>query len=562
MEQKNFETAEAKEIDSTEVNCVEEVSETINVEDTFVQSEFLNEHDIVVNENLAEIPDKKKTNKLRIIIPAVLSVLVIVVVCIIFLSGKNGDKEYDANYNFKDKAYALCYSEDKTLVVQGDKLVGTINEYVYTEAESFDGGTTLLKTYAKNLYVACEDNVKHVSENVARSSVASHGEYFAYTDTSDKLYRAKTGSDEKTFIAEGVSSFQISPDGKNLVYTVGKYDDTDGKQKMYYYNGQESVVIADEYYYAWGISNNGEYIYAENLQSDAYVFTKQGKNSKKLIESVTNPIRIGYTKVFNADNTQVIFYNDDATYICTKGEDVVKLGDVYLSPIYPRDIAQTVGVSGPSIDVDNLLNTVYGMYNFDHSEYPKLCFVGNDYRVTELTGDYTYGEIQMSRNGEYVYYFSEKHMLDQHELSRVKVNKDAVPQVVADEIFYYFINYSGNEVYYSDLKSDIYYINGKSEPMVIVEDAAGFQMTSKDILLIYSDYNYIVDDIGASRHTNTICAYKNGKKVKVIIEEAWDSKVIYGTAMYKFGSSDYYDLFASTGDGEYKRIALGLKNVD
>ncbi len=273
----------------------------------------------------AAAEDSKKPGKGKIlkVVGAVAAILVLILLIKAICSG---GEEYIALD--KDAVLAVKEADDKVIAIMSD---GNVVELDVEECSYVE--------YSQDRSVACffnEDDalcvlrkgklVKTGIEDAGEVIVSAYGDTIAYMTDIDfrnscgtlNLYYTKSG--KKKEIAEEVlcDSAVLSPNGETVAY-VGDYEAIDDFKGYYSVNGKKPVALGKEKY-IFAIADKAAYIYY--LDDDRIYAQKKKKDEEKLASGIY------YSTVFlNADHTEMLFVNDDKTYITVKAGEKEKVSN-------------------------------------------------------------------------------------------------------------------------------------------------------------------------------------------------------------------------------------------
>ncbi|MCD7858904.1 MAG: zinc-ribbon domain-containing protein [Firmicutes bacterium] len=406
-------------------------------------------------------------------------------------------------------------SSDELLVRAPSLFVGEADVYYILSAEKAEKtAIESINTYGYNadktamyvldgdavLYYATAKGASEVAEDVYSAAFSAGGTVLAYLDVDDALvlYTVSSGK-TATVCTEDVISYAISPDGKTALYTV-----LDGKEMtLYLYTGGKSTALCDDLYPV-AVANSGKTIYAYSGEKDALYSVDQKGNAEK-ISSITS-----YRFYCSADSTAVLFYNDGATYLSSKGGERTKLSSDTLAPyslmrgaangsstictscsgalsdmIYVCDssyytYSEKEGLNKIANDASKFfisddLKTVY--YMKDGKLYCASASEDYERNRLELTGEIW--DFSVSDDGKTVYYLT-----DDDELYLLKNSKSTK---VADDVEYLCGFYKSYLYFYSD--DALYYASGKSRQK-LADDVLGCSILATGVYYGADDYLY------------------------------------------------------------------------
>ena len=293
------------------------------------------------------------TNK-KVWICAAAAIVLLVAVSIIsnVIANDNGFIDYKQNIRFVDNGGEInVIVDDKVL---SDSAMG---EYSDNIRVSIDGKVAAFINDEDELYVVNGKKLKKVADDVSFFELSSSGEGLAYAVYEGEhyaltLYSVKNKKSKTVSTEVSNLDFSLSPDGKSVAYYV-EGDDADN---LMFFKGSKSLTISSSYSDLVGLTNNGKHIYAicqnDDGETQLYAFDKDGDRQK-----LGN---INSTSVkFNADHTQIMFYNDGKTYIAAKGKDAVKVSSNSLYLVTAPNSQSASDNNSITYPVDSLYNHVY-----------------------------------------------------------------------------------------------------------------------------------------------------------------------------------------------------------
>ena len=488
---------------------------------------------------------KNKTALIGIAAAAALVLLLVIVISAIANSG-NGFIE-------RECAYQITQNEDGDLVVlNGDKLlkdkIDVENAAIvsWSASESIDGKVVAVLVQdmdgadaTSTLYVITKNKIKEVAKDVSYYTLSVNGDVIVYTEVDEEnekttlvSYTVKNGkskdivkSDEESSVAEYI----LSPDGKTVVYTVGKSDDEgdgDMTYTTYLFSGKKSEKIISSEIDLVAVANKAKYIYAlaeeekeDGTVNNLYVYNKKGEKETKL-----GKVAIGYVQ-FNADCTQAIYYTtndkgDVYSYLSINGKEGVKLAKAAL-------VLTTGGVDTTSFlrkgnavvyPVEDLYDHVYTGSNSKIGTDAYLVKKGEDKTVKLVSG--IMDTYILDKSAEYLYYQE----IDDSDgaLKVIKIakgeNAKDKAKTIAEDVDRYVVTSDRKSVYYVDGDA-LYKVNGKKGGKT--KTIASDEVVADSLIISDKDVVYYTD-------ADDTLYLTTGGKGKKVMDDCADIGVVNG----------------------------------
>lgn len=472
------------------------------------------------------------------------TVLVLIVLCVVSIAMGNNN-----GFIQLKQSVLLIENDDEVGVLVNNKLLKeTIPADGYSDVQqSLDGKITAFMVYEQDedsygveydLYIVKGNKFKKVAQDVVSFELSVSGKGLAYTTIEDEeegtygLYLMKVGSKKATKVSTELcnTDFAISPDGKSVAYYEA--GDEGEPDELYFAKGKKSQKVTSKETQLLGLSNNGKYIYAacgeeDSSEANLYKFNKKGDRVKLG--------KIGSEEIyFNADHTQIMFFNDGKTYVSTKGKDAVKASSGELTMV---DIPNSGAMyaDGSTYPVDNLFDHVYTSYN-DGGRSAWIIKKNPDKNVKLAS---KVSSCTLDESGKYMYYLRNGEELRVLKLSHGQNAVDKSKEL-ADDVDNYVITSNRKLAYYiSD--DTLYSVNGKKggRTKTIKSDELGLAMVlnSKDVLF------FTVED--------DIYACSNGKTAKMVLE---DSELVLSTANGIVFAGSEESLYANKTGKKFKLL--------
>lgn len=417
------------------------------------------------------------------------TVLLLVVLCVVSIAKSN-----DNGFIQLKKSVILVEGEEEiTVLINNKALKKTIKADGYSNVQqSLDGKITAFLAYEQgedswdreyDLYIVKGNKFKMVAEDVVDFELSVSGKGLAYSVVEDEddrtygLYLMKVGSKKGKEVTTDMcnNNFVISPDGKSVAYYEA--GDEDEPNELYFAKGKNGKKVTSKETELLGISNNGKYIYAicgeeDSSEANLYKFNKKG-DRVKLGKISDDDI------MFNADHTQVMFFNDGKTYISNKGKDAIKVanGELRIVGVPNSGAAYSDDATCPT---DNLFNHVYTSYN-EGSRSAILIKKNPDKNIklaSKVSG------CTLDESGKYMYYLHDGEDLRVLKISHGNRAADKSKEL-AEDVDNFVVTSDRKRVYYiSD--DTLYSVNGKKggRAKTIQSDDLSYSLVlnSKDVL--------------------------------------------------------------------------------
>lgn len=448
--------------------------------------------------------------------PAAIGLALVAILLCIFIPVAVMGSGDDSYMKISEKApYAIEEYEDDlyAFYLNGDKMKledGKAN----SQKSSMDGSVIAYVNEDKELVLLKENKVIKTGIDEPEGVVVSQrGDTFAYfTDCeyatymitdygySDtirvgtlNLYDVKKKS--STEIAEEVvvNSAVLSPDGKTVAY-VAEYEATDDFRGFYSVNGKNPEEVGKEKR-VFAISDKAKFIYYTDV--DRIYVAKNGKEEK-----LANDVRY-VEALMNADNTEMLFFNEGKTYVTVKGGEKSKVAGSELSKVILDDDAasyeQSLSKERGSINV---------LYTGVDTFKEKLFYSNSNDAIYYMLSKY---ETEKLASGAYEYVVSDDReslvYTDYLNVYKVtKFNKGGEKETLAAGALVEDIYADGDlkHVYLVNYDDELYYIK-KGKGVKIADDVTS-AMISPD-----GQYCYFVVE------KEELCYSKNGGKEKELL---------------------------------------------
>jgi predicted nucleic acid-binding Zn-ribbon protein len=403
---------------------------------------------------------------------------------------------------------------DLYAIYLNDKEVELDDEKAYSQTYSMDGSVVCYKNEEDELVILKEGKViKTGIDEAAGLLVSQRGDTLVYfTDCENATYKNTTyGYEDRIKVGTlnlydikkkssveieeevVVGSAVLSPDGKTVAY-VAEYDATDDFKGFYSVNGKEPVEVGKEKR-VFAISDKAKYVYYTDV--DRIYVMKKNKEEK-----LANDVR--YVEVLmNADNSEMLFFNEDKTYITVKGGEKKKVaGDELNTVILGDDAAyfeQELRKESGDITVSYTGVDTFEGKLFYSDATDEIFYMMKKFDTEKIASSaYQY---KLSDDGESLVYNNYA------EIVKVtKFNKGGEKQTLFGGMFVDAMYTDGDlkHIYFTNLEDELYYVK-KGEEKKIADDVTSVKV-SADGAYCY----YVVDK-------EDLCYSKNGGKEKEIL---------------------------------------------
>lgn len=403
--------------------------------------------------------------------------------------------EIQMDYNSDDEIY--LFSEGKAIKIKTDA------EGVSDFETSIDG-KVIVFDYDGSLYQLKGKKAKAFAEDVKNYTLSLYGDSVVYTvvdGLETTYYYAKVGGKSVEIfkneidITDGaiLGSYVISPDGKSVAYTVTEGLETD----LYFFNGKKSEKVSGCDGKVIGMSNGGKYIYAtvidEELSVKLFVYNKNGKREK--IDSCSSRFAL------NLDGTEIMFFDDDKSYISVKGKEAKKVANAEVSLILPR---YTAAYSASSSAVIYPIDSLYGhVYSSGSTAY----FVAKKESKNIKLVNADSSKFTLDDSAEFLYYMDDETLMCL-EIAKGE-NAKGKAKEIAEDVESYVVTSDRKYLYYvSD--AELFVVNGKKggKAKTIENDDV-----ARQLVISNDDYVYYYCD-------DALCVTKGKSKGKALMEDA------------------------------------------
>ena len=476
-------------------------------------------------------PVTSKVNK-KVIFGAVAVVALLVVIsvlCAIF-GGGNGFVEMKKTIMFEKTG------ENEYSVFVDKKLLSETIESKSrpTLVSNIDGKVAAILA-EDTLYVVKGTKLKEVANDVTSFQLSVEGKGIAYT-TKDKddeyptlfLYTVSNG--KKAEISDkAYGRYVISPDGKSVAYFVAPdKDDKEPTPELNLFKGKKSTKITDDEVNVLGMSNSGKQIYvtSRNDDGDTILYSYNAKGNKQKLGEMS-----GSGFMFNDDHTQIMFKGKkDKMYLAIKGKEAKVMAKDAISLILAPN-ANSDFADGSTYPVSKLYNHVY------RSGDEVWMIKKNSDKNVKLVSKASY--VQLDQSAEYIYYNYDNEELRVAKISHGEKASEKAKVLVEENIRNYVVTSNRKFVYYIEDEA-LYSVNGKkggTAKTVANDDVSGLALSGKDKAY------YVMD--------GDLYACSNGKKGSKVLGD------VNGVGNMPNGSVFAYTedaLYCTTGSKKLKKV--------
>ena len=280
----------------------------------------------------AAVPVKKqKGNKKKLLILALAGLVIICFLGLLLVNLFSGGKNIDQ----KDRILLQkSFNDEVVAYSRSGKIIRQPMESDLVQYDSSgDGSRMVFLNTQKELWLYANHGFTKLADSVNYFKISFDGSCIVYQDTKQDLYRLNSGETVK--IAEKVINiFCLSPDGKAVAYRR----EEGGEGQICYYDGKERQLPKGSVPLA--ISAGARYVY---YNSDKGVFFVQRQDKADTRQKLTEDLQ---GLVFNADATQVMVAESEATYFSENGKERRRLSLDSLSILFPAGAAYSDFILG------------------------------------------------------------------------------------------------------------------------------------------------------------------------------------------------------------------------
>lgn len=356
--------------------------------------------------------------------------------------------------------------KEKTMfIANGSLLEDTVSDEVEIVSASLSGDIQVLLSENGALYLYYDETVTQIKKkNIESALVSADGKTFAYVNSKDELYLYNVKDEEAVKIAENFAGdYCLSPDGKSILYTA----ETDDGVTMFLYLNEESTKIGRGLK-PYGLSNDADYIYYENIGKKMTYAHKNGEDAYCLLKKGDLFYR------FNADNTQILFSADgEDYYISVEAGKKTKISDQGLTD-FGNGEQLGIQATNQTLPIESFAEQVI-------LTEEALLYINKDFEVSEIEKDVD--SYMTSISGDVVYFTNDDGALYCGKSDGEEFEK------VAKSVESYAVTPDGKACYYIDGKENLYYAKGTDEAVKIAKKAYFVTVTQDGYALFLTDLN-------------------------------------------------------------------------
>jgi hypothetical protein len=447
------------------------------------------------------------------------------------------------------------FSSDGDIVVSaGGSPKFSLNAKEVNRQSSLDGSVAAViadpaPDGSGELYLLTSKGKTFVSDGVYSFQLADSGKGIAYlTDYDGKgntatLHLYDCASNKSARIAGEVTAMSgsgvfycISPDGRSVGY-IADLDVANREFNGYLkINGSKPEKLGGNMF-AMALANNGAYVYYYKMDKDSgaddlSLCVRKGEEDTKLIPQ-TDSNTVLY---FNGDYTQVLFSYDGKTYLSRNGRDKEKIaGKAVTAVIRPQFAGGAAHTGIESYDLKNFANVVLSM------DDGSLLYVDGKGESSTVTGSYL--QAAVTENGGAVFMVSTSGTLFRRPLTL-----DGVKEQIAGDVVSFAVTKDGRGLYYVNSDEELFFVSGSSKPKKVADDVSSSLCLTADGGTLYFFVDY-------SGNSGTLYSSRNGGKRAKVSDDAYG---VFATASGVFYCANYssssgtYDVYRSAGGSQFK----------
>ncbi len=225
------------------------------------------------------------------------------------------EKAYSVNYSMDGSVACYENEEDELVIINDGTIIKTGIDNVGETIISQRGDTVAFFTDCE--FVTYQNNEYHYEDKIKVGTL--------------NLYDVKKKTNTEIADEAVIESAVLSPNGKTVAF-VAEYEATDDFKGFYSVNGKEPKEVGKEKR-VFAISDKAKYIYYTDVDR-IYVMKKDKE------EKLANDVRY-VEALMNADNTEMLFFNEGKTYITVKAGEKKKVAGEELNSVILNDDAAT-----------------------------------------------------------------------------------------------------------------------------------------------------------------------------------------------------------------------------
>ncbi len=336
------------------------------------------------------------------------------------------------------------------------------------------------------LYSIYDTNAHFVANNVgnAKISVDGTGILFTLPDTNElRLYHVDTKETEtvaQLSFTESIIDSVISPDGDSVAFL--SVDQANRKSLMVYSGGSLVKYVASSLLEDLSAISNDMQVYT---LIDGILYSTVGND-------LLTPITAASHVYFNADNSQLLIYKDNASYLYTPGSEPVLLQNSQITPLLPSNAKVFQQLNYPVTDFYEHVYT--GL--FFSSAARDAVYISREEGKNRILA-HSISQAQLDARAENLYYTTSESFVSS-QMSRMELcsiniaaalekeaSLDPIPDVMfADRVTAYYTTADHSYVYYIS-NGSLYRRNALdgSKPVFLsaAEDITYYAMDRNDV---------------------------------------------------------------------------------
>ena len=486
-------------------------------------------------------PERKiSINFKKIITPAIIAIVVIVVAIIaikVFSPSK-----YE---RLKGEVYVID-TDGSVIVVPSGKNRSEIDGYLVNRMSSLDGTVAAILVGVESDYGSGEnalylirDKPQIIADGVYSFRLSASGtavvyvkEYDPYSGSYELWYYSAGKNTRLTSDLSSDGSYAISPNGKEVVFSVSDED----KLMGIVWNGKLAELGRDIIPIA--VSNGAKYIYY--FRNNVF-YVQQGTNesSKEKLGNTADANRI----FANRDFSQIVYSSSSKASICNGGSGRESLSG---------NISYFIAPSGTAEQTSSLF-TIYGISSFKDTFYVSrdgsINFINADFETVSIAKNAS--NINLASDGKTLIFLKGNSIYTEDGTSNNKIAMEFVNKDVDS----FIATADGSSVYYV-IYDELYYQKGKWKPSTVT-NYFSYGWTNPALELFGGKELFYISDDELYHSAGDKGRLVNGIEGKV----RKISASMFGVAVISIEGSDAYYYYSTDGN-KFELIhqnASGLK---
>ena len=420
----------------------------------------------------------------------------------------------DIEYPYPETDFVLCRYNIEP-IIHKNRLCFIFNEQLleteYMDCQNFvtslDGGAAAVLTDDNTLLYIRNHTVTPIANNVNDFKLSVSGDGIVFLDTNHVLYHYHVDHKGIDLIYDanpGLMDYEISPDGKSVAFFRDASRSSSIASVLWVYQNQQAFPYRSyngNQHNIISISDNGQYIYT----SDSTVLFCYSNQILTTIGQFAAGISNQRT-YSNADHTQLLFYQNDGTYLSVNGQAATFISPEQLASISPEQTQSVRLGSTLTEPVKDLCSSLY-LSNTTTSVTPNYTlwsFSEDGVCIPLSTNFYSY---KLDPAGQYFYYctsFSDLYLLDTNTIRK--------PQHIASNVTQFAITYNNSALFYTT-KDATYIRNAAGETVAL----ATHPRLAASILLVASD-NHLYRIADLTSNFQTLSILSDNSRFEVIMQ--------------------------------------------